>query len=128
MTRSGSHDEDISPLYDIEDETGVLDKHRSKMMGPFMEHQVDMKIMYYELIKMLMDHDKNEQSEEEYNVTRTVHKIEGYQQLTNKLQRHMNSKFHAEISGMNNKFNSIVNNNKTLYKKKILNYVFYHNW
>ena len=110
MPRSGSHDEDIRPLYDIEDETGVLDKHRSKMLGPFMEHQVDMKIMYYELIKMLMDHDKNEQSEEEYNVTRTVHKIEGYQQLTNKLQRHMNTKFLAEISGMNNKFDSIVNN------------------
>lgn len=110
VTRSGSHDEDISPLYDIEDETGVLDKHRSKMMGPFMEHQVDMKIMYYELIKMLMDHDKNEQSEEEYNVTRTVHKIEGYQQLTNKLQRHMNTKLLAEISGMNDKFDSIVNN------------------
>lgn len=110
VTRSASHDEDISPLYDIEDETGVLDKHRSKMMGPFMEHQVDMKIMYYELIKMLMDHDKNEQSEEEYNVTRTVHKIEGYQQLTNKLQRHMNTKLLAEISGMNDKFDSIVNN------------------
>ena len=29
-----------------------------------------MKIMYYELIKMLMDHDKQQQSEEEYNVTR----------------------------------------------------------
>ena len=110
VTRSGHHDEDISPLYDIEDETGVLNKHRSKMIGPFMEHQVDMKIMYYELIKMLMEHDKNEQSEEEYNVTRTVHKIEGYQQLTNKLQRHMNSKFLAEISAMNNKFDLIMNN------------------
>ena len=32
--------------------------------------QVDMKIMYYELIKMLMEHDKQQQSEEEYNVTR----------------------------------------------------------
>ena len=110
VTRSGRHNEDISPLYDIEDETGVLDKHRSKMLEPFMEHQVDMKIMYYELIKMLMDHDKKEQSEEEYNVTRTVHKIEGYQQLTNKLQRHMNTKFLAEISGMNNKFETFMNN------------------
>ena len=108
MTRSGRHNEDIAPLYEIEDETGVLDKHRNKMLGPFMEHQVDMKIMYYELIKMLMDHDKKELSEEEVNVTRTVHKIEGYQQLTNKLQRHMNNKFLTEISGMNTKYESIM--------------------
>ena len=32
--------------------------------------KADMKIMYYELIKMLMEHDKQQQSEEEYNVTR----------------------------------------------------------
>ena len=44
-----------------------------------------MKIMYYELIKMLMDYDKKQQSEEEYFVTNTIHKIEGYQQLTNKV-------------------------------------------
>ena len=55
------------------------------MLQPFSDHQVDMKIMYYELIKMLMDYDKRQQSEEEYFVTNTIHKIEGYQQLTNKV-------------------------------------------
>ena len=46
-------------------------------MKSFLDQQVDMKIMYYELIKMLMEHDKDQQSEEEYNITKTVHKIEG---------------------------------------------------
>ena len=110
MTRSGRHNEDIAPLYEIEDETGVLDKHRNKMLGPFMEHQVDMKIMYYELIKMLMDYDKRQQSEEEYFVTNTIHKIEGYQQLTNKLQRHLNKKFLTEIGEVKTNQTKIINN------------------
>ena len=59
-------------------------------MKSFLDQQVDMKIMYYELIKMLMEHDKDQQSEEEYNITKTVHKIEGTctqisQQATKKL-------------------------------------------
>ena len=49
-----------------------------------------MKIMFYELIKMLMDYDKKQQSEEEYFVSNTIHKIEGYQQLTNKVSNAYN--------------------------------------
>ena len=45
-----------------------------------------MKIMYYELIRMLIDYErKNHPST--YDATKTVGKIEGYQELTNKLQR-----------------------------------------
>ena len=85
--RAGEHGGDITGLYSHEDrdQTGVLNKHKTKLLQPFSERQVDMKIMYYELIKMLMDYDKKQQSEEEYFVTNTVHKIEGYQQLTNKV-------------------------------------------
>ena len=61
----------------MDDSTGVLVKHKEKLMKSFLDQQVDMKIMYYELIKMLMEHDKDQQSEEEYNITKTVHKIEG---------------------------------------------------
>lgn len=52
-------------------------RHKEKLMAAFLDHQVDMKIMYYELIKMLMEHEKEQLSEEEYHVTKTVHKIEG---------------------------------------------------
>ena len=87
IRRSREEDGDISALYNLptSDQTGVLLKHKQKMLQPFSDHQVDMKIMYYELIKMLMDYDKRQQSEEEYFVTNTIHKIEGYQQLTNKV-------------------------------------------
>ena len=87
ISRSRDEAGDISDLYSlpIVDRTGVLLKHKQKMLQPFSDHQIDMKIMYYELIKMLMDYDKKQQSEEEYFVTNTIHKIEGYQQLTNKV-------------------------------------------
>ena len=77
----------LTGLYSLSDsdQTGVLSKHKDKLLQPFSDRQVDMKIMFYELIKMLMDYDKNQQSEQEYFVTNTVHKIEGYQQLTNKV-------------------------------------------
>ena len=48
--------------------------------------QVDMKIMYYELIRMLIDYERKNHPET-YDATKTVGKIEGYQELTNKLQR-----------------------------------------
>ena len=40
--------------------------------------QVDMKIMYYELIKMLIEYERSSHPEE-YDATKTVGKIEGYQ-------------------------------------------------
>ena len=87
FSRSRDEDGDIARLYSLpgQDHTGVLLKHKQKLLQPFSEHQVDMKIMFYELIKMLMDYDKKQQSEEEYFVSNTIHKIEGYQQLTNKV-------------------------------------------
>ena len=77
IARSGQHGDDISGLYQVDDSTGVMAKHKEKLQAAFLDHQVDMKIMYYELIKMLMEHDKEQQSEEEYHVTKTVQKIEG---------------------------------------------------
>ena len=47
-----------------------------------------MKIMYYELIRMLIDYERKNHPQT-YDATKTVGKIEGYQELTNKLQRYM---------------------------------------
>ena len=63
-----------------------MGKHKDKLLTPFSEHQVDMKIMYYELIRMLIDYERKNHPET-YDATKTVGKIEGYQELTNKLQR-----------------------------------------
>ena len=70
------------------------------MLQPFSDHQIDMKIMYYELIKMLMDYDKKQQSEEEYFVTNTIHKIEGYQQLTNKVNSYFLISFKWKLTSL----------------------------
>jgi hypothetical protein len=51
-------------------------------------NQVDMKIIFYELIRIPVEYGKNEASEA-YDDTKTIPKIEGYQELTNKLLRHL---------------------------------------
>jgi len=87
---------DIEELYQFTDKTGILDRHRQLLIKPFKEHQVDMKIMYYELIKMLIDYERKNQPDT-YDSTKTVGKIEGYQELTNKLQRYLNQRFIVDI-------------------------------
>ena len=108
--RSGQHENKISSLYEIEDDTGVLSRHRDKLMSSFTKQQVDMKIMYYELIKMLMDHEREHQGEEEHKITKAVDKIDGYQHLTNKLQRYINNQFNSKILEMQERCDSIINN------------------
>ena len=52
--------------------------------------------MYYELIKMLIDYERQNHPHS-YEATKTVGKIEGYQELTNKLQRYLNQRFIGDI-------------------------------
>jgi len=77
---------DISNLYQLQDSTGILHRHSQICQDIFMDSQVDMKIIFYELIRMLVDQGKG--GTEEYEETRAIPKIEGYQDLTNKLLRH----------------------------------------
>jgi hypothetical protein len=51
--------------------------------------QVDMKIIFYALIRMLVEHGKNEASEVYDDTKIQKYKIEGYQELTNKLVWHL---------------------------------------
>ena len=67
------------------DPTGILEKHKQMLFQPFTENKVDMKIIYYELIKMLIDYERRN-NPTAYDATKSVAKIEGYQELTNKLQ------------------------------------------
>merc|ERR1712240_954484 len=97
---------DISELYEFADETGILERHKQMLAGPFQDSQVDMKIMYYELIRMLIDYERKNHPET-YDATKTVGKIEGYQELTNKLQRYLNHRFHEDIYDLTKKQNEI---------------------
>ena len=63
--------------------------------------QVDMKIIFYELIRMLMDYERSE-AQDVFDDTRTIHKIEGYQELTNKLQRHLSHSFTVDLKELKN--------------------------
>ena len=67
-----------------------------------------MKIMYYELIKMLIDYERRNHPDS-YDATKTVGKIEGYQELTNKLQRYLNQRFIVDIDQLGKQQQSITN-------------------
>eukprot|EP00092_Neocalanus_flemingeri_P014465 GFUD01015609.1.p1 GENE.GFUD01015609.1~~GFUD01015609.1.p1 ORF type:complete len:1372 (-),score=525.76 GFUD01015609.1:84-4199(-) len=86
----------IEELYQFADQTGILERHRQLLAKPFHENEVDMKIMYYELIKMLIAYEREGQSSR-YDTTKTVGKIEGYQELTNRLQRYLNQRFITDV-------------------------------
>lgn len=87
---------DVSDLYEFVDTTGILERHKQLLSEPFKEGKVDMKIMYYELIRMLIDYERKNHPQT-YDATKTVGKIEGYQELTNKLQRYLNQRFIEDI-------------------------------
>eukprot|EP00092_Neocalanus_flemingeri_P000845 GFUD01000902.1.p1 GENE.GFUD01000902.1~~GFUD01000902.1.p1 ORF type:complete len:1362 (-),score=529.35 GFUD01000902.1:116-4201(-) len=86
----------IEELYQFADQTGILERHRQLLAKPFHENEVDMKIMYYELIKILIAYERGVQSSGN-DATKTVGKIEGYQELTNRLQRYLNQRFITDV-------------------------------
>lgn len=79
-------------FFDFEDETGILDRLNqllSSCHDPSPE-QVDIKIMFYELIRLICDFE-NHQSRN--NSFRQICKIDGFQQLSNKLFLHKMKSF-----------------------------------
>jgi len=101
---------DVSDLYEFADSTGILERHKQLLSEPFKEGQVDMKIMYYELIRMLIDYERKNHPQT-YDATKTVGKIEGYQELTNKLQRYLNQRFIEDIEELSKQQVNITNIN-----------------
>merc|ERR1711936_1409638 len=66
--------------------------------------------MYYELIRMLIDYERKNDPQT-YDATKTVGKIEGYQELTNKLPRYLNQRFIEDIELLSKEQGSITNIN-----------------
>ena len=63
---------------------GLLDKHRQMLEEPFRKDKIDVKDMYLELIKMIMDQEA-EQWPKGHEQTKDIHKLQNYQELTNRL-------------------------------------------
>ena len=86
---------DIAYLYQYEEEdaTGILKRHKTLVQPNTNEP----KTMYFELIKMLMDFEKQHSNQEAYQEIQSISKIQGYQDLTNRLLRNINEKFFAEL-------------------------------
>ena len=82
--RTSSEVEDVFKLYEFQDESGILSKHKEHLETMFNQEKVDVKIVYFELIKMLMDQDKKERGIEGFRQTKDVEKIQGFQELTNR--------------------------------------------
>ena len=80
----GEHREE---LYDFADQTGILERHRQLLDRPGHSNEADMKIMYYELIKMLISHDS--------------HLAEsGGQDMTGQLQRYLNQRLLSDVDSL----------------------------
>ena len=78
--RTGEHNDHTVQLYT--DQTGILDTHKDWLAG----RQVDMKIVFYELIRMIIGHERDKCEDPDlYDLARSVEKIDGYQELTNKM-------------------------------------------
>ena len=96
---------DISHLYEYEenDTTGILKRHKTLVNNVTSEP----KTMYFELIKMLMDFEKQHSNQEAYQEIQSISKIQGYQDLTNRLLRNINDKLFADLQAVSEKLNNI---------------------
>ena len=66
-------------LYEFQDDTGILHRHKETVEAMYSrEERLDIKTVYFELIKMMLDEDRHK-SPEGHKQTREVDKIQGFQ-------------------------------------------------
>jgi len=106
LYRTGGSSCHIGQLYQFADQTGILETHKQCLAQPFQDDEVNMKMMYYELIRLMLSHERSECKDMElYDSTKSVGRIEGYQELTNKMQRGLNQRFIKDIEHIKRKLN-----------------------
>lgn len=81
----------IAHLYTFEDTSGILERHRDMFENSFLDGQVDMKTIFQELICMLVDNEKRNDDVAE------IASLDGFQDLTNRLQHHLNLRFRKDL-------------------------------
>ena len=104
--RTSNQSQDVFKLYEYEDNTGILENHKQHLKSMVSHDRLDVKTMYFELIKMLLDQDKN-QSPEGFKQTRDVDRIQGFQELTNRLQFNLNEKYLTQICDLGQRLGKI---------------------
>ena len=82
----GDHMEE---LYEFADKTGILERHKQLMCKPGHSSETDMRIMYYELIKMLIAFEKQNGPS-----------VKGGRNLTDRLQNYLNQRFLEDVEGL----------------------------
>ena len=107
-------------LYEFADKTGILERHKQLLTRPghssevryssyldnglhftfYDHHQGDMKIMYYELIKMLIAYESHNDSPRE-------------QELTGRLQKYLNQRFLEDVEALKKKTGSSYRDKET---------------
>ena len=76
ISRTGDGSCHIGDLYQFGDKTGVLSTHEQCLAQLYEDRQVDMKMMYYELIRMMIAHERDNCKDQElYDSTKSVAKI-----------------------------------------------------
>merc|ERR1711892_375484 len=114
--RTCTSDHGIAHLYDFEDKTGILSRHRETFENSFLDNQVDMKYIVQELINMLLDDERGEKGGIEFAG------LDGYQDLTNRLQRSLYSGVRSDITKLENDkqlFNESVEKKLLQMEKKL---------
>ena len=53
-------DDASSEFYKLNDDTGILERHRKRLEQAFNEKEIDVKDLYSELIKMILDYESKE--------------------------------------------------------------------
>ena len=104
--RTSSESQDVFRLYEFEDNTGILENHKQHLKSMVSHDRLDVKTMYFELIKMLLDQDKN-QSPAGFKETRDIDRIQGFQELTNRLQFNLNEKYLTQICDLGQRLGKI---------------------
>ena len=76
VSRAGDDSCHIGDLYQFGDTTGVLSTHEQCLAQLYEDRQVDMKMMYYELIRMMIAHERDNCKDQElYDSTKSVAQI-----------------------------------------------------
>ena len=85
--RSTSEAKDVYKLYEFQDDTGILHRHKEAVEAMYSrEERLDIKTVYFELIKMMLDEDRHK-SPEGHKQTREVDKIQGFQVTSTNLEK-----------------------------------------
>ncbi|XP_040571510.1 uncharacterized protein [Lepeophtheirus salmonis] len=101
----------IQEFYDFPDETGILSRHEQLFRKEYEKGAIELKHMYFELVKLFFERERKLYPKAHEHL-RDVYKIQGYQDLTNRLQSTMNNNIFMNIEELSDKVDGLVKSDK----------------